>query len=142
MPRWKVPRAAGIQDRMEEARTHFIQNIDRYMRASDFLRPRGRELLKRMQNYQLPPSLFAWLWKYRGWPEELIPYPVNLNEEWPRVVWEAMAEWSSLRRMADALRVATGLVVDREEIIRWLYGKEPDELAKEWLREQAARRTE
>lgn len=139
----KRPRAAGIQPEMERARRHLLENFDLYIRASDFLRPTGKRVLRHLRNHQLPPALFAWLYKYRGWPREYIPYPVDLDEYWPRVVWMAMGEWADLKRMAEALSFqSTGRLVDREEIIRWLYGKEPPDWAKPWLEEQAARRVE
>jgi len=130
------PKAGGLGIKMEEARVHIMQNFDRYFRASDFLTPRGKLALKQMRNIQLPPTLFAWLWKYRDLPKEVIPYPIAWDNEGAVAVFSAMAEWNSLRNMSAWIAAATGLEVDREEIIRWLYGKPvPEEVRALFLRE-------
>ncbi|MCX7946888.1 MAG: hypothetical protein N2557_08045 [Hydrogenophilus sp.] len=133
----KAARAAGLQPKMEEARKYLFEHIDEYLKASDMLKPMGKKLMRSLRHIQIPPQVFAWLWKHRGWPRELIPYPVPLEEEWPRKVWAAIAEWSDLRRMAEAMSRAVGVVVDREEIIRWLYGKEVPEVFRGWIERQA-----
>ena len=51
----------------------------------------------------------------------------------------AIAEWASLRRMAEYLSMeASGIeAVNREEVIRWLYGKEPADEYKPLIEEMA-----
>jgi hypothetical protein len=123
------PKTGGLGLKMEEARLHILENFDQYFRASDFLTPRGKLALKQIRNIQLPPTFFAWLCKYKGFPRYMVPYPIEWENPDAVLAFEAMAEWNSLRNMGLWIANESGAEVDREEIIRWLYGKAiPDEV--------------
>jgi hypothetical protein len=128
-------RAGGLGIKMEEARTHIMEHFDHYFRASDFLTPRGKLALRQLRNIQLPPTLFAWLWKYKGLPKEIIPYPIAWDNADAMLTFEVMAEWNNLRNMAHWITAKTGVEVDREEIIRWLYGKPVPERVRVYLQD-------
>lgn len=126
--------------KQEEAREYLFQNIDLYLRASDFLTPQGKRLIKHLRNHQIPPQFWAWLVKYRGFPREMVPYPISWDSEWAVKTFMAMAEWTDLRRMAEYLSMkSVGIeAINREEVIRWLYGKEPADAFKPLINELAA----
>lgn len=135
----RFPRYAGLVPKQEEAREYLFQNIDRYLRASDFLTPQGKRLIRHLKNHQIPPQFWAWLVKYRGFPREMVPYPIAWDSKWGGKTFMAIAEWASLRRMAEYLSMkASGIeAVNREEVIRWLYGKEPADEYKPLIEEMA-----
>lgn len=131
LSRWKV-RTAGLIPDIERARQHIIQNIDRYFKASDFL-GRGSKWLKALKQVQPPPSLFSFLHYERGLPREYVPYPVAWGRGDAERLFREMGRWNNLASIVDAIAVATGVVYTKEEVLRWLYGKEMPPEVREWL---------